>query len=201
MRVTALALATLLALGCLEAAVAQAPAGAKVTGTCPQCQQAQQQAYQQAGSSLAERRAIANGQMMPPQQAAYMPQFAPDGQLMGYAPVAAQGGDIQLAGHHHMAAANGCPPGAGQQYGPPWAGGGGYDRNAMYGYNHPGGPFSGGSYGYWGGAHRTPGYPHHHLHREYVGPPGPPTGQVAYPYYTVRGPRDFLMDNPPSIGR
>jgi hypothetical protein len=30
--------------------------------------------------------------------------------------------------------------------------------------------------------------------------PGPPTGQVAYPYYTVRGPRDFLMNNPPSIG-
>ncbi|MEM6365992.1 MAG: hypothetical protein AAF745_16305 [Planctomycetota bacterium] len=31
--------------------------------------------------------------------------------------------------------------------------------------------------------------------------PGPPTGQVAYPYYTVRGPRDFLQSNPPSIGR
>ena len=30
--------------------------------------------------------------------------------------------------------------------------------------------------------------------------PGPPTGQVAYPYYTTRGPRDFLMANPPSIG-
>ncbi len=30
---------------------------------------------------------------------------------------------------------------------------------------------------------------------------GPPTGQVAYPYYSVRGPRDFFMDNPPSIGR
>jgi hypothetical protein len=30
--------------------------------------------------------------------------------------------------------------------------------------------------------------------------PGPPTGQVAYPYYTTRGPRDFLMNNPPSIG-
>ncbi|KAA1258567.1 hypothetical protein LF1_10870 [Rubripirellula obstinata] len=31
--------------------------------------------------------------------------------------------------------------------------------------------------------------------------PGPPTGQTAYPYYTTRGPRDFLMANPPSIGR
>lgn len=30
--------------------------------------------------------------------------------------------------------------------------------------------------------------------------PGPPTGQVAYPYYTVRGPRDFLQSNPPTIG-
>lgn len=30
--------------------------------------------------------------------------------------------------------------------------------------------------------------------------PGPPAAQVAYPYYTHRGPRDFLMANPPSIG-
>lgn len=30
--------------------------------------------------------------------------------------------------------------------------------------------------------------------------PSPPSGQVAYPYYTVRGPRDFLRNNPPSIG-
>jgi hypothetical protein len=29
---------------------------------------------------------------------------------------------------------------------------------------------------------------------------GPPVGQVAYPYYTTRGPRDFLRNNPPSIG-
>lgn len=29
---------------------------------------------------------------------------------------------------------------------------------------------------------------------------GPPTGAVAYPYYTTRGPRDFLADDPPSIG-
>ena len=33
-----------------------------------------------------------------------------------------------------------------------------------------------------------------------VGPAGPPTGAVAYPYYTVRAPRDFLDPNPPSIG-
>jgi hypothetical protein len=30
--------------------------------------------------------------------------------------------------------------------------------------------------------------------------PGPPTGQTAYPYYTLRGPRDYLLNNPPSIG-
>lgn len=30
---------------------------------------------------------------------------------------------------------------------------------------------------------------------------GGPMAQVAYPYYTTRGPRDFLMDNPPTIGR
>jgi len=29
---------------------------------------------------------------------------------------------------------------------------------------------------------------------------GPPTGAVAYPYYTTRGPRDFLARNPQSIG-
>ncbi len=29
---------------------------------------------------------------------------------------------------------------------------------------------------------------------------GPPTGAVAYPYYTTRGPRDFLVNDPPSIG-
>jgi hypothetical protein len=33
-----------------------------------------------------------------------------------------------------------------------------------------------------------------------IGPAGPPTGAVAYPYYTTRGPRDFLAKNPTSIG-
>ena len=33
-----------------------------------------------------------------------------------------------------------------------------------------------------------------------AGPPGPPTGAVTYPYYTTRGPRDFLAKNPRSIG-
>lgn len=30
---------------------------------------------------------------------------------------------------------------------------------------------------------------------------GSPMAQVAYPYYTTRGPRDFFLDNPPTIGR
>ncbi len=30
--------------------------------------------------------------------------------------------------------------------------------------------------------------------------PGPPTAGIAYPYYTTRGPRDFLAQNPMSIG-
>jgi len=30
--------------------------------------------------------------------------------------------------------------------------------------------------------------------------PGPATGAVTYPYYTLRGPRDFLARNPRSIG-
>ena len=29
---------------------------------------------------------------------------------------------------------------------------------------------------------------------------GPPSAAVAYPYYTTRAPRDFLLANPPSIG-
>ncbi|HUY32262.1 MAG TPA: hypothetical protein VMV69_05740 [Pirellulales bacterium] len=29
---------------------------------------------------------------------------------------------------------------------------------------------------------------------------GPPSAQVTYPYYTTRGPRDFLSDNPRGIG-
>jgi hypothetical protein len=31
-------------------------------------------------------------------------------------------------------------------------------------------------------------------------PAGPDTAAYAYPYYTVRAPRDYFMKNPPSIG-
>jgi hypothetical protein len=41
-----------------------------------------------------------------------------------------------------------------------------------------------------GGAHYRPA----------TEPAGGPAGQYAYPYYTLRGPRDYLIDDPPSIG-
>ena len=44
----------------------------------------------------------------------------------------------------------------------------------------------------------VPQIPHNH-YRE-VQPSGPPTAAYAYPYYTTRGPRDFLLNNPSSIG-
>ena len=36
--------------------------------------------------------------------------------------------------------------------------------------------------------------------RNFYGPAGPPTAAITYPYYTTRGPRDFLLDSPRSIG-
>lgn len=42
--------------------------------------------------------------------------------------------------------------------------------------------------------HLPPGY------MQDAGPGGPSSATVGYPYYTTRAPRDFLMDNPPSIG-
>lgn len=61
---------------------------------------------------------------------------------------------------------------------------------------------------------RTRGCPHcggrgclhclHHHHRNDGGMgeinPGPVSAQVTYPYYTTRGPRDFLAKNPMGIG-
>ncbi len=39
-----------------------------------------------------------------------------------------------------------------------------------------------------------------HNYAQQVEPAGPPTGTYAYPYYTTRGPRDFFLDNPSTIG-
>lgn len=62
----------------------------------------------------------------------------------------------------------------------------------------------------YGRAHHLAGRIGSHLH-PYAGAPtstppfagnsGPSSAQVAYPYYTTRGPRDFFMNNPPTIGR
>jgi hypothetical protein len=95
----------------------------------------------------------------------------------------------------------GCPDGAcGQYAGGPHGGGcpdgncGGYGghggHGGILGHGGPGGP---------GGQHGMHGVPHH-FSREYAGPPGPPSAQVAYPYYTTRGPRDYFANEPMSIG-
>ena len=39
------------------------------------------------------------------------------------------------------------------------------------------------------------------MNQEGAEDPGPAAAAVAYPYYTLRGPRDFLTTHPPSIGR
>ena len=52
--------------------------------------------------------------------------------------------------------------------------------------------------------HPAQGHPHAYQRRnsggEYEFAAGPPTGATSYPYYTTRGPRDFLARNPRSIG-
>ena len=67
------------------------------------------------------------------------------------------------------------------------------------GHGHRGGlgRYGGGGSGLADGRNANYG---HHFTRNYDGPPGPATAQVAYPYYTTRGPRDFLVNNPPTIG-
>ncbi len=50
-----------------------------------------------------------------------------------------------------------------------------------------------------GGGNGNGGHMGHH-YRPPTEPAGGPAPQYAYPYYTLRGPRDFLVDNPPSIG-
>jgi hypothetical protein len=52
--------------------------------------------------------------------------------------------------------------------------------------------------------HPAAGHPLVHQRRnaggEYEFAAGPPTGAVTYPYYTTRGPRDYLAKNPRGIG-
>ncbi|WP_164100743.1 hypothetical protein [Candidatus Laterigemmans baculatus] len=74
---------------------------------------------------------------------------------------------------------------------------GGLDYSEGLATHHPGHSFPGGQSAPYGGGRLG----HHGAPVGQYGPAGPPTGAVAYPYYTTRGPRDFLLDNPPSIGR
>lgn len=68
---------------------------------------------------------------------------------------------------------------------------------ANVGGHHGGGHFGGGHLG----SNLAPGHAAAQQLQSQPFNPGPPSGTVAYPYYTHRGPRDFLLDNPPSIGR
>lgn len=74
------------------------------------------------------------------------------------------------------------------------------------------GGYAGGDYDGGGGGCSSCGMAHHgaagagqYAHTRNDGgmrqyDPGPRSPQVAYPYYTTRGPRDFLARNPQSIG-
>ena len=83
-----------------------------------------------------------------------------------------------------IVAAVGCSPCDCRRCGGPHAGRhGGLGHG---GFAHGGGP--GGGIGGGGGAYGS----------QYA--PGPQTPTVVYPYYTTRGPRDFLSANPRGIG-
>ena len=85
---------------------------------------------------------------------------------------------------------------------------GGYGGYGHMGYGHGGhghvGYGHGGYYHPHCGHHCYHGFQRHYYNVPMIPPPayqaGPPTAAVTYPYYTVRGPRDFLMDDPPSLG-
>jgi hypothetical protein len=60
----------------------------------------------------------------------------------------------------------------------------------------------GGSGHLHGGGPPTPvaHLPHGYMEAQLDGSGAPPSATYAYPYYTLRGPRDFLLNNPPNIG-
>ena len=107
------------------------------------------------------------------------------------------------SGCHHNLASNGC-----SSCGNGHAHHGGLGRGLLA--NRQGCNCGQGDHGHGLGgalAHRRehmdqiPRLPRHMRHGgQEVGPQGPMQGTVGYPYYTIRGPRDFLLDNPPSIG-
>ena len=122
---------------------------------------------------------------------------------------------LSSAGCHTMQP--GCGSACGDACGPPglfdrmgWTGRG--CASECYGCPPGCGPFGSGCHGCEGGCHNgclqnglamlldCNGGCNQCGDQNYNFTPGPPTGQVAYPYYTVRGPRDFLSPNPPTIG-
>ncbi len=82
-------------------------------------------------------------------------------------------------------------------------GGYGHGRGLLDRLGRGGNGYGQGQWGHWN-HHRHWGYQHHPGNVPVLPPPaymsGPPTAAVTYPYYTTRGPRDFLLANPPSIG-
>lgn len=75
----------------------------------------------------------------------------------------------------------------------------GCHHNCRNGRHHHGCQTCGHS-GAWAGGPSHVGHLPHGYEQSLSGPPGPPSATYAYPYYTTRAPRDFLLDNPPSIG-
>lgn len=104
---------------------------------------------------------------------------------------------------HHNLAKNGCNScdSCGSGGCAAHGGHGGHHGHGHAGHEAYGGGGGGGALGNYLG---TPGpTPVSRLPQGYMqdaGPAGPPTATYGYPYYTTRAPRDFLMDNPPSIG-
>ena len=171
MRITAFAVAVLLASGVARTTLGQAPASAKNLGVTTQSQPAP------SGPSLLQRRlatqaacVAANQPQADPQAFAQqpgavqqvvmlVPQQLPDGQqALFMVPQDATGANVQLVGHHQFGAACPCNQYGGQcaggGYGGPWNGGYGgpyAGMNGGFGYGQPGGPFNGGGYGPWGG--------------------------------------------------
>lgn len=98
----------------------------------------------------------------------------------------APGGKFAHGGHAHSRE-TGCVGCGG--HGGPFHAGAGPMGGGHFGAGHPGLPTR--------VAQLPPGYQQYLSSPAAGGPPGPTYG---YPYYTTRGPRDFLLDNPPSIG-
>ncbi len=114
-------------------------------------------------------------------------------------PIGWQQGGLNYSGHL-------CPPHGGTAGHPGHLGIGQANHGNPYG-QAPGAPGvrHGGLHGALGhggmGAALMPGHAAAQQLQSQPFNPGPPTGTVTYPYYTHRGPRDFLLDNPPTIGR